>query len=346
MTEAIRLAVIGAGLMGARDARILAGMPGVRLAGVVDLNAEVGSRLGQTYGVPTATTLDELAVDLDGVVIALPDNAHRDVTVDALDRDLAVLVEKPLATSVEDAEAIVAAGRGRLLMVGHLLRFDPRYLVARRRVQDGDLGDLLHVYARRNSAAGSAVRYGASTSLAYHVSIHDLDLLRWVTGREVVSIRANSVSRVLVGNGHLDSLQALLRLDDGSSAVVESCWMLPQHLGSAIDSRLEVTGTDGMLEVSGFAQGLTLATRSGLSYPDTTRYAEYEDGSAGGILAAELAHFARCIERQIPPAVAPEEGLAAVRLAAALERSLQEDVEIQLPGSNATIPCAGSEGAR
>lgn len=332
MREPVRLAVIGAGLMGTRDARILASMPGVHLAGVVDLDAVARARAADEFEAPTAATLDALGVDLDGVVITLPDNAHRDVAVHALERDLAVLVEKPLATNVDDAEAIVTAGSGRLLMVGHMLRFDPRYVVARRRVADGDLGDLLHIYARRNSAAGSALRYGTSTRLPYHVSIHDLDLLRWVTGREVVSVQANGVSRVLADHGHLDSLQALLRLDDGSSAVVESCWTLPKHLGSAIDSRMEVTGTGGMLEVSGFAQGLTVATELGLDYPDTTRYIQYVDGSAGGILAAELAHFARCIERGTPPAVAPEEGLAAVRLAVAVEQSLQTDSEIHLAG--------------
>ncbi|HEY3684180.1 MAG TPA: Gfo/Idh/MocA family oxidoreductase [Streptosporangiaceae bacterium] len=331
MSGRVRIAVIGLGLMGARYAHVLAGMPGVDLAAVVDTSDEARRRAGSEFGAPAVASVDDLDPDdVDGVVIALPDSAHRTAAVRALERGLAVLVEKPLATDLADAEAIVAAGRDRLLMVGHMLRFDPRYLEARRRVEQGAIGELVHVYARRNSAIGSAARYGSTTRLPYHVTVHDLDLVRWVTGREVVGVRAHGTGRALAALGHLDGLQALLFLDDGSSAVVESCWVLPRHLGSAIDSRLEVTGTDGTLEVSGFAQGLMVADATGITYPDTTRYAQYDDGAGGGILAAELAHFVRCIERGQPPAVAPAEGLAAVRIAAAIEQSLESDKEIRL----------------
>jgi len=331
MRARVRIAVVGMGLMGTRFAEVLASLPGTDLAAVVDTSDAARRRAASAFGVRTVAAVTDLDPgDVDGVVIALPDSAHRQATVRALERDLAVLVEKPLATDVADAEAIVAAGRGRLLMVGHLLRFDPRYLEARRRVRDGGLGDLLHVYARRNSAAGSAVRYGSTTRLPYHVTVHDLDLIRWVTGREVTAVRAHGTSRALAAHGHLDGLQALLLLDGGGSAVVESCWVLPRHLGAAIDSRLEVTGTGGTLEVTGFAQGLMVADETGIAFPDTTRYARYDDGAGGGILAAEVAHFVRCIERGQPPAVAPEEGLAAVRIAAAIEESLQEDKEIRL----------------
>lgn len=331
MSARVRIAVAGLGLMGTRFAQVLAGMPGVTLAAVADTSADARGRAEAEFGVPAAATVADLdAGGLDGVVIALPDDAHRTATVQALERDLAVLVEKPLATDPADAEAIVAAGEGRLLMVGHLLRFDPRYLAARRRVQEGGLGALTHVYARRNSAAGSAVRYGATTRLPYHVTVHDLDLVRWVTGREVTGVRAHGTSRALAAHGHLDSLQALLFLDDGSSAVVESCWVLPRHLGPAIDARLEVTGTEGTLEVTGFAQGLRVADAAGVTFPDTTRFVRYDDGAGGGILAAEVAHFVRCIERGQPPAVAPAEGLAAVRIAAAIEQSLDSEKEIRL----------------
>jgi predicted dehydrogenase len=329
--EKIRIGVLGGGLMGLRHARVLAGMPGVRLAGVADRDHAARQRAARVFGVPAAASLDQLLEhDPHAVIVALPDNAHRQATLEALGQGLAVLVEKPLAMNVDDAAAIVDAARGRLLMVGHLLRFDPRYLAARRRVEAGELGDLLHAYARRNSAAGAAIRYNGSTRLPWHVSIHDLDILRWVTGREVVTVHAHGVSRAFASVGQLDTLQALLTLDDGSTAVVESCWALPRHLGSAIDSRLEITGTEGMLEVTGFVQGLMVADRTTVTYPDTTRYAEYDDGAGGGILAAELAHFVRCVERETAPLIAPEEGLAAVRLAAAVERSLELDKEVRV----------------
>lgn len=330
-TARIRFGVAGAGLMGLRHAAVLAGLPGVELAAVADRDPAARRRAAERFAVPVHEDLDGLlAAGVQGAVVALPDDAHRSAAVALLQAGVAVLVEKPLATSVEDAEAILAVARGRLLMVGHLLRFDPRYLEARRRVGAGALGDLLHAYARRNSAAGAAHRYGTTTSLPWHVSIHDLDLVRWVTGREICEVTARGTSRRFRAAGHLDSLQALLTLDDGSPAVVESCWALPEHVSPAIDARLEVVGTDGMLEVSGFEQGLVVADQRGLGYPDTTRYAEHEDGAGGGILAAELAHFVRCLDRGTPPAVDPADALAAVRAAAAIDTAVRTGAAVRL----------------
>jgi predicted dehydrogenase len=192
----------------------------------------------ERFGVPVHGDLEGLLrAGVQGAVVALPDDAHREPAVALLEAGAAVLVEKPLATTVEDAEAILGAARGRLLMVGHVLRFDPRYLEARRRVAGGALGDVLHAYARRNSAAGAAHRYGTTTRLPWHVSIHDLDLVRWVTGREICEVTARGTSRRFRDASHLDSLQALLTRQGGSPAVVESCWALPAHVGPAIDSR-------------------------------------------------------------------------------------------------------------
>ncbi|MGH3518351.1 MAG: Gfo/Idh/MocA family protein [Haloechinothrix sp.] len=324
------MAVVGAGLMGMRHARVLVGLPGVQLTAVVDPSPEVLQGVGRTFDVWTTDHVANLP-EIDGAIVASPDNAHRAVTVELLARGVSVLVEKPLATTVEDATAMLDAAHGTtLLMVGHLLRFDPRYLQARREFTSGRLGDLLHVYARRNSARGAVRRYGTTTRLHWHVSVHDVDLVRWVTGREIVEVTARGVSRRSDAAGQLDSLVALLSLDNGCTAVVESCWSLPPHLRSAIDARFSLVGTDGWLEVSGFQQGLTVVDSSSVSYPDTTRYAEYDDGAGGGILAAQLAHFVRCVEGYVSPLFDPTEALAAVRVVAAIERSLTTGAPVGL----------------
>jgi predicted dehydrogenase len=329
---ALRVAVIGGGLMGMRHARVLRGMPGVELAAVVDRAEEARRLVAAELGVPAMAGLDELWQHRpEAVVVSLPDDSHVEAALAALERGLPVLVEKPLATSVEDAERIVRAARGGLLMVGHLLRFDGRYLRARRLVADGQLGAVLHVYARRNSAVGAARRYGRSTRLTWHVSIHDIDLIRWVTGREVVAVTARGVSRGVAGRGHLDSLLALLELEDGAAAALESCWALPRVYRDGIDARLEVVGTQGAFEVEGLAQGLTVVSGDERWHPDTTRYVEHEDGAGGGILAAELAHFVRCVTGAARCLIDPQDAVAAVRVATAIERAIETGQRVPVP---------------
>lgn len=322
----ITVGVVGMGLMGERHAAIYRQLPGVRLAGVVDIDPKVRALVHARLGVASYQDLrDFLAVQgLDAVSICLPDNLHRDATLEAFDAGLHVLLEKPLATTVSDGERLVqAAGcTDRVFMVGHLLRFDPRYDLARQHVRRGDVGQLAHVYARRNSALGSAQRYGSATRLTWHVAVHDVDLVRWISGREVVRVTAHASDRRLHEAGHLDSMLALLVLDDGTPCVVESCWILPPHFKSGIDAQLEIVGTDGVIEVTGLEQGLRVANATGLWQPDTMRFVEHADGRVGGVLKTELEHFVACIRTGQAPLVTGEDGLAALRVTEAMEASI------------------------
>ncbi|MBI1778488.1 MAG: Gfo/Idh/MocA family oxidoreductase [Proteobacteria bacterium] len=321
-----RIAVIGAGLMGRRHGHAYRSIPGVELIGFVDHDPAAQAEVRQIFGLPCHSHWDELfaADGLDAVSICLPDDQHLPASLAALERGLAVLLEKPLATDVREAERIVAASQDRLLLVGHMLRFDARYQQARRLLAAGRIGDLVHLTTRRNSAIGAASRYGKRTSLLWHVAVHDIDLVQWITGRPIVEVTAKGVSRRLAPLQHLDSVLALATLGDDTPVAMEFSWIMPEHFGSGLDARLEVVGTEGRIEVHGLDQGLRVADRTSLEFPDTTRWVDYDDGSAGGILVAEIAHFVRCLVEGITPGVAVADALQAVKVAAALERSLAE----------------------
>jgi predicted dehydrogenase len=322
----VRVAVIGAGLMGRRHATVYRGLTGVELAGLVDHDRATQAETARLFGVPCHRDWDALFAQgpLDAVSVCLPDDRHLDATLAALGHGAAVLVEKPLATRVDEAQRIAAAARGRLVLVGHMLRFDPRYQQARRVLASGRIGDLVHLTTRRNSAIGAAGRYGRTTGLVWHVAAHDIDLVQWVTGRPIVEVTAKAVSRKLKAEGHLDSALVLASLADGTPVSLEVSWVLPRHFASGLDARMEIVGTEGRIEVHGLDQGLIVADPTGVTYPDTQRWVEYDDGSAGGILAAEIQHFLRCLFDGVPLAIAIEDAVAAVKVAAAIERSIAE----------------------
>jgi predicted dehydrogenase len=330
--RSVRVAVIGAGLMGRRHAQAYRSLAGVDVLALADSDPAVQAAVARDFGVPCLS--DWRAVldmpDLDAVSICLPDSMHLAATEAACLRDLAVLLEKPVATDPDEAARIVELARGRTVLVGHMLRFDPRYQNARRALQAGRIGDVVHLKAWRNSAIGAAIRYRDSTSLVWHVGIHDIDLMQWMTGRPIVEVMAHGVSKRLAEFGHYDSVLALGRFADGVPFTLELSWVLPAHYGLGLDAGMAVMGTEGRIEVHGLDQGLRIADSATLEYPDTTRWVEYDDGTAGGILLAEIAHFIRAVREHAPLGVAVEDAAAAVLVAHAMEASLVSGAPVRL----------------
>lgn len=326
MTQAtpLRVAVIGAGLMGRRHALAYRSIPGVELVAMADSDPGARQAAEQAFGVPCDPDWQRVVqrADLDAVSICLPDSLHLAATLAACSNDLAVLLEKPVATDLAEAERIAEAARGRAVLVGHLLRFDPRYQGARRALRAGRVGQLVHLKARRNSAIGAAARYQGTTSLVWHLGVHDIDLMQWTTGLRIVEVTAYGVSKRLAEYGHWDSVLALGRFNDGTPFTLELSWVLPAYFRLGLDAGLEILGTEGRIEVHGLDQGLRVADREAQEYPDTARWVEYDDGAAGGLLSAEIAHFVRAIRENRPFDVAVEDAVSAVRVAHAIEQSL------------------------
>ncbi len=125
---ALRIGVIGAGTMGSNHARVLASLPDVELVGIVDPLAEQRARATELVGCRTFASLDQLISEgVDAVTVAAPTHLHHEISLACIARNIHVLVEKPIASTVEEGKGIVAAARraGVTLMVGHVERFNP-----------------------------------------------------------------------------------------------------------------------------------------------------------------------------------------------------------------------------
>ena len=330
----LRVAVIGAGLMGRRHAMAYRSVPGVEVAAMADSDPAVRAEIAHAFGVAChADWRETLAMpDLDAVSICLPDNLHLAATEAACARGLAVLLEKPIATDPDEARRIAALAQGRVFLVGHLLRFDPRYQNARRALQAGRIGALVHLKTRRNSAIGAAARYRDTTSLVWHLGVHDTDLLQWVSGQRIAEVTAHGVSKALAAFGHYDSVLVLGRLTDGVPFTMELSWILPGYFGLGLDSGMDVLGTTGRIEVHGLDQGLRIADAGTLTYPDTSRWVEHDDGTAGGLLSAEIAHFLRAVRDGTPVAMDVADAVSACCAAHAIERALRAGAPVQVEG--------------
>jgi predicted dehydrogenase len=336
MTKLSRIGVglIGAGLMGYRHSMAINTIRGAYVSAVADIDTQRAKELAQKLGAEAVTSTDELLerTDVDAVIIAVPDDDHLAPTLKALEHRKHILLEKPLATTLEDGWHIVEAvesAPGWVFMVGHLLRFDPRFVGAAEAVASGRIGDVLHITLRRNSSLAGPRRYKDRARLHFHVSAHDADLLRFITSQEVERVYAQAVQRGIAGEDQYDSLLATINLSGGSLGQMEACWALPPTYRAALDGFVEVVGTKGVVYVDTLRQGLTLVDADGVEYPDTMRY--WELGQSGlGLVHNQMEHFIECIDRQQQPKVGVMEGFEAIRICQALIDSITLDQPVSL----------------
>lgn len=331
-----RVAVIGAGFMGSMHASIFAQAPNCELAAIVDPNTALAERVAQSCGgAKVYGSHEELLAGerLDLVSICTPDNLHRVPAEAVAAKGVNLFIEKPVASTVEDAEAIVAAVRanGVKLGVGYLLRFDPRYSRARELIAEGKIGDPIHLYARRNSARTEGPkRYAGKLPLALHVTVHDVDLVLWMLGgQRPVSVYAQQTDRLLGAIGTQDSIAAIVRFSDGTVANFESAWSLPSGARHMIDARLEMIGTEGSFEVQCGDSGLYFAD-NGRSQEIDTQHWPTTGGRVGGDLRQQLHAVLEWLDGADHPVASGEEALRSLELTLAMIRSAETGEVVRL----------------
>lgn len=338
MQEALRVGVIGCGRAGEKHARAFARMPYIALSALCDSNAERLGALCQSLGATGYTDYSELLADprIDAVSIALPDDSHRAVTLAALRSGKHILLEKPIASRLEDGRAIAEAARGyaATFMVGHLLRFDARHTLARDAVAAGEIGRIVHVAGRRNSTiAGARMYHSHHTDTSVHLMIHDIDYVNWIVDSPPLRVFAKGRQLLLQQWGMHDTIVATIEYSDGALAVLEACWILPESSPTGLDDRMQIVGEKGVIHIGSSDEGVRIFTDSGARFPDSIHWPEV-NGSVGGSLFEELTSFVRCILRAEKPLVGPTEALRALEVVDGIQRSLSEHREVAIAGGD------------
>ena len=327
--NATRIAVIGAGRMGQVHCRIVSENPRAALSAVIDPFEEGGRRAAAQYGAPWYSSLQDAldAIELDGVIIAVPDRLHVDVTVEALEAGLHVLVEKPLADTLEGARTIAAAAARATdakVLVGHVLRHDPRFRSAAKIVASGRIGDPVQFRASRivPRSVGFANR-GASPIYMYQ-GIHDIDLVQWITGSPIVRVSATTAAKILPAAevDGLDVALILAELENGAVGTIEVSWVLPESTPSGLASQFDLYGTDGNLKVDVTAEGISLDTLDDYRLPNTMLDPEL-DGRLEGVVPQQFDYFLQMIEFDLPSRIGLEEAVSAARVLDAIDESLR-----------------------
>ena len=217
----LRIGVVGVGVMGSNHARVLAGLAGVTLVGIADPDRKQAEFVAQTLGCEGVATVGELLdLGLDAVTIAAPTQLHHEIALACIARGVHVMVEKPIASSVEEGNDIVAAAKraGVTLMVGHVERFNPAVEAVKQAIRDEDI--LSIAITRVGPFPPRMSKIGVVIDLA----VHDIDLIRWFTDSEIIDVQPQ-VSSAVAEREDIALLQ--FRTASGVLAHINTNWLTP-----------------------------------------------------------------------------------------------------------------------
>lgn len=329
----LNIGVIGLGVMGSSHAQIYHRIPGVNVKAVCDSREDTLLSIASQYGADAYKDYHDMLKDksIDAVSICMPDNLHVDAVLTAVKANKHILLEKPLADTLANARVIYEAVKGysKVFAIGYNLRHDTRYTRAKSAIDNDEIGQIVHMYSRRNSGIGGPLRFIGHSDLSMHVMVHDINIINWMMPSRPVRVYARRRDLVLKEHGMTDTILAIVTYEDGAIVSMEASWIMNPKWPSAVDDQLEVVGTKGVLYVEGCDRGYCLVNDDGVKRPDT-RYRPIVNDHFAGALSEELLAFAGCAQTTDLPLANAEEGLMDLRVVDAIERSVRSGREEEI----------------
>jgi len=297
----LRVGVVGVGVMGANHARVLADLAEVKLVGIADTDPKQRAFVTQALGCVGHPDVESLiASGVDAITIAAPTHLHRDLALTCIRHGVHILVEKPIASSVEEGRAIIAAAEraGVTLMVGHVERFNPAVEAIKNAIRDEDI---LSIAITR---VGPFPPRMSNVGVVIDLAVHDIDLIRWFTDSDILDVQPQ-LSSAVAEREDIALLQ--FRTVSGVLAHINTNWLTPFK-----------------------ARNVTVATRKKYIMGDlltrqvTECFGFQPDGSYSmrhlsvghaEPLRTELQAFVAAVRHALPPAVTGAEGVASLEIA-------------------------------
>ena len=331
----LTLGLAGAGRIGAMHAANIAALRRggleVRLL-ITDVAAEHGRAVAASADAEFVPDLSGLlGSGVDGLVIATGTATHPDLIRAGVDAGVPVFVEKPVASSVAAAQPVLEfiRDRGGVVQVGHQRRFDAGYLEAKRMYEAGELGWLHSFRAVTGDMAPPPVGFLATSGgLFRDCSVHDFDILRWLTGREITEVYArgsNNGDPAIAAVGDVDTALAVVTLDDGTVGTVAAT----RYNGAGHDVRLELQGSAGSVMVGLDQRSALRSAEPGVRFPSGPPHLTFAERFAAAYRAEMLA-FVELIRGERENPCPPEDAVAASRVADAAQLSLETGVPMKV----------------
>lgn len=333
-------AVIGAGHWGERHAYAYSRLSQARLVGICDMDRPKAEKLAAQHGADRVYERVEDLLDdpeVEAVSIAVPDHLHTEVAVECASRGKHILVEKPLALTIEDCEAIIEAARagGGHLMVDFANRWNAPLLKAKELISGGEISVPRLAHIRLNNAIyvpTEMLGWSSDSNVLWWIGSHAIDIARWLFDDEVETVSSVAGWGRLrsIGIETADFYVTTLRFRSGGVAVVENCWILPNERPGLVDFNIQIVGDAGTLTMDTLAhRAIEYIGENGVQRPDL--FYDYElDGSLRGAFIDAVSAFLTSVQRGNAPAVSGRDGAEVTRLILAALESAEKGTPVRL----------------
>lgn len=324
MTDTIKVAVIGAGVMGKNHLKTYKNLPNVELVGVYDIFPEAAKNAAEMFGIKAFSSMEEVAKSVNAVSVVTTSTTHADVGEFFLNHGIHCLIEKPLATTEDECMRLINAAKKNnvTLLVGHIERFNPA--VEQMGKILSDTSKIRSLTAQRMSAASGRI---TDVDVAMDLMIHDVEVIQSLVKSPVVNVQACSVKTADKPEGK-DYISALLEFANGATANLTA-----SRITQARVRTLTVTTDTNYIDMDFINQSINVHSQGRMPYvnqesiPDWMNY-----GLKGSVeqlfiptnqpLSAELSHFMACIRDEATPRITGENALNALRVIWEVQRKL------------------------
>ncbi|MFO8108935.1 MAG: UDP-N-acetylglucosamine 3-dehydrogenase [Thermoplasmata archaeon] len=305
----MKVGVVGVGMMGQHHARVyseLSDLHEIELIGVVDTDIGQAKNIAKKYNTKAYESYKKFVEnDLDAVSIAVPTSLHKEIALEFIDKGVNVLIEKPIADSIENAEEIIQAAKKNdvVVSVGHIERYNPAVLKLKEVIEDGVLGDVISISAKRVGPMAIRIR---DVGIIIDLAVHDIDVISYLLDGKVKAVNANA-GNVKHPAEMEDHALIMLQFPEGKTGIIETNWLTPHKT-----RKLNVVGTKGIANMDYINQSLVLSDRKGEINVEVN---EREP------LKNELENFVNSVLDKTQPLVDGETGLYVLMVALAAQKS-------------------------
>lgn len=355
MREPFEVGIIGTGWCGGIRAVASANSAMVSKLHIAEIKPERLAEVAAMTDPATATTSWEELVsnpDITAIMVsATPESTHHPMAKAALERGKHVLLEKPIALSLEEADELIdlAESRGLKFTIGYSQRFNPKQALTKRSIDDGTLGAPVSVLISRHISRSLGGKIGSRTKLspAAMEATHDIDFALWcLEPRLPVRVYSQLAWGAREAEyGVPDTQTMVITMDDGVTVTIGAGWSLPPSYPNFSSTWIEFLGTDGALIMDDTHKDIILNTmREGIQFPLSTMPGEFVDHVYAGPMERETLHFLEAIYHDRDVMVQPRLARQTMEVYIAADLSAERNQAVDLPLDRALVT-SGSETA-
>ncbi|MHB9026390.1 MAG: Gfo/Idh/MocA family protein [Armatimonadota bacterium] len=318
----LRVGIIGTGVMGGHHTRVAAMLQGLELVGIYDADRVRAGVVAQQYGIEAFPSQQALCDAVEAVIIATPTVTHAEVATACLQAGCHVLLEKPIAASLAEAEALAAlsAATDRVLLIGHVERYNPAVTALLPLLNQQEL------FACELQRLSTSMGRDRSADIIFDLMIHDLDLALAFTGSPVDSVNAMGHR---IRSGLIDHVAALLHFENGVTATLTASGVSQERVRQArlYTQNAQFTVNFASREVWIHRHGQSSIAQENGQYYVTSQVEQILVANREP-LVIEQEHFLQAIRDGIPPLTGASAGLQALRLAYEIQRCVNEQLPV------------------